>query len=158
MWGPFPIAEGPMARFTFILFALAVAAFASGPSLAAGEKSGGSSTIDRFLGNEPQFFRLLPFNIPVIHEGRVVNQVSLIVSIETFGLADKEKVMDARYKLQNAFLRDLYGVVAVHQGNGHPVLAESVKIRLKRLARNMLGGDVVKDVLIEAAINMRLNR
>jgi hypothetical protein len=147
-----------MSRFILICFALAVAAFATGPGLAAGGKEHGSSAIDRFLGNQPQFFRLLPFNIPVIHEGRVVNQVSLIVSIETFGLADKEKVMAARYKLQNAFLRDLYGVVAVHQGNGHPVLADSVKIRLKRLARNMLGGDVVKDVLIEAAVNMRLGR
>ena len=147
-----------MARFTIIVCALVVAAFAAAPVSAAGKKSGHPSAIDRFLGNQPQFFRLLPFNIPVIHEGRVVNQVSLIVSIETFGLADKEKVMAARYKLQNAFLRDLYGVVAVHQGNGHPVLADSVKIRLKRLARNMLGHDVVKDVLIESAINMRLNR
>ncbi|MDH3241413.1 MAG: hypothetical protein OEO83_12180 [Alphaproteobacteria bacterium] len=147
-----------MTGFKAILLALGVAAFAAGPGLAAGGEAGSSSAIDRFLGNQPQFFRLLPFNIPVIQDGRVVNQVSLIVSIETFGLADKEKVMAARYKLQNAFLRDLYGVVAVHHGSGHPVIAESVKIRLKRLARDMLGGDVVKDVLIEAAINMRLSR
>lgn len=147
-----------MTRFRAILFVLFLAAFAAGPGFAAGGKPHASSALDRFLGNQPQFFRLLPFNIPVIEDGRVVNQVSFIVSIETFGLADKEKVMAARYQLQNAFLRDLYGVVAIHHGSGHPVIADSVKIRLKRLARNMLGRKVVKDVLIEAAINTRLSR
>lgn len=140
--------------------ALAVSALflAATPALASGKERHAPSAIDRFLGNEPQFFKLLPFNIPVIRDGRVVNQVSFIISIETFGLADKEKVMAARYRLQDAFLTDLHGIVAVSHGRGHPVVAESVKIRLKRLARKMLGEKVVKDVLIESAINMRLNR
>ncbi len=140
------------------VLALCALLLATAPALAAGEKSRSPSTIDRFLGNEPQFFKLLPFNIPVIRDGQVVNQVSLLVSIETFGLADKEKVMDARYKLQDAFLKDLHGVVAINQGEGRPLAVQTVKIRLMRLARRILGGDVVKNVLIESAINVRLNR
>lgn len=140
------------------LMAFLALILAMAPAFAAGGAGKSPSAIDRFLGNQPQFFKLLPFNIPVIRDGRVVNQVSFIISIETFGLADKEKVMAARYRLQDAFLKDLHGVVAIHHGNGRPVLADSIKIRLKRLARQMLGGDVVKDVLIESAVNTRLNR
>lgn len=138
---------------------IAIACFAlclvTATALAAGQKSSADRTLDRFLGNEPQFFKLLPFNIPVIRDGRVVTQVSLIVSVETFGLPDKEKVMAARHKLQNAFLQDLYGVVGIHHGDGRPFVAESVKIRLTRLARRIVGANVVKDVLIESSFNMR---
>jgi hypothetical protein len=52
-------------------------------------------------------------------------------------------------------LRDLYGVIAVRHGNGRAYIAETVKIRLRRLARKIIGGDVVKDVLIEASFTMR---
>ena len=140
------------------IFALCVLMLGAVSAGAAGGGGKSPSAIDRFLGNQPQFFKLLPFNIPVIREGRVVNQVSFIISIETFGLADKEKVMAARYRLQDAFLTDLHGVVAISHGNGEPVVARSVKIRLKRLAQKMLGGNIVKDVLIESAVKTRLNR
>ena len=146
-----------MNRWACMILSIFFLALAAAPAGAAGEKRG-ASALDRFLGNQPQFFKLLPFNIPVIRDGRVVNQVSFIVSIETFGQANKEKIMAARYKLQNAFLQDLHGIVAIHHGNGRPMVARSVKIRLKRLAQQLLGGDVVKDVLIESAINMRVNR
>ena len=143
----------PLARIAIACFALWLA---TPTAWAAGHKAGsGSATIDRFLGNIPQFFKLQPFYIPVIRDGRVVNQVNLIISIETFGQANKEKVMAARLKLQNAFLRDLYGVIAVRHGNGRAYIAKTVKIRLTRLARKIIGGDVVKDVLIEASFTMR---
>ena len=144
-----------LARIAIACFALWLAL---PPALAAAKKAGPGNALDRFLGNQPQFFKLLPFNIPVIRDGKVVSQVSMIISIETFGQADKEKVMAARLKLQNAFLRDLYGIIAVRHGGGRPFVAESVKIRLTRLAKNIMGGDVVKDVLIESAYNMRLMR
>ena len=144
-----------LAKIAIACFALWLAA---APTLAAGQKAEAGGALDRFLGNQPQFFKLLPFNIPVIRDGRVVSQVSLIISIETFGQTDKEKVIAARLKLQNAFLRDLYGVIAIRHGDGRPFVAESVKIRLTRLAKNIMGGDVVKDVLIENAFNMRLKK
>ncbi|MDX1482862.1 MAG: hypothetical protein R3229_00140 [Alphaproteobacteria bacterium] len=130
---------------------------AGGALAAPGEKQGPGGALDRFLGNQPQFFKLLPFNIPVIRDGRVVNQISFIISIETFGQADKEKVMAARHQLQNVFLRDLYGIVAVRRDDGRSVPIESVKVRLLRLARELVPGDVVKDVLVESAVNIRLN-
>ena len=144
-----------LARIAIACFALWLAL---PPALAAGEKAGPGNALDRFLGNQPQFFKLLPFNIPVIRDGRVVSQVSMIISIETFGQADKEKVMEARFKLQNAFLRDLYGIVATRHGSGRPFVAENVKIRLTRLAKKIIGGNVVKDVLIDSSFHMRLKR
>ena len=145
----------PLARIAIAFFALWLA---TATAFAAGENAGPGNVIDRFLGNQPQFFKLLPFNIPVIRDGRVVNQVSLIIQIETFGQADKEKVMAARHKLQNAFLRDLYGIIALRHGDGRPFVVESVKIRLTRLAKNIIGGNVIKDVLIESVVNIRLKK
>jgi hypothetical protein len=141
---------------------IAIACFslwlAMAPALAAGEKQGLGGALDHFLGNQPQFFNLLPFNIPVIRDGRVVNQISMVISIETFGRLNKEKVMAARLQLQNAFLRDLYGIIAIRHGDGRPYVAKNVKIRLTRLAKNIVGGNVVKDVLIESSFNKRLKR
>jgi hypothetical protein len=144
-----------LARTALACFALWLAV---APASAAGQKAGEGSALDRFLGNQPQFFKLLPFNIPVIRNGAVVNQISFVISIETFGQTDKEKVIKARLKLQNAFLRDLYGVMALRHGDGRPYIAESVKIRLTRLAKNIVGGNAVKDVLIESSINMPLKK
>ena len=144
-----------LARIALACFALWLA---TAPASAAGQKSGQGSTLDQFLGNQPQYFKLLPFNIPVIRDGGVVNQISFIISIETFGLTDKDKVIAARLQLQNAFLRDLYGVIALRHGDDRPYVAESVKIRLTRLAKNIVGGNAVKDVLIESSFNMRLKR
>ncbi|MEE8140533.1 MAG: hypothetical protein V3T66_06430, partial [Alphaproteobacteria bacterium] len=90
----------PLARIAIACFALWLAA---PTAWAAGHKAGPGTTLDRFLGNTPQHFKLKPFYIPVIRGGRVVNQVNLIIIIETFGQADKDKVMAARFKLQNAF-------------------------------------------------------
>ena len=142
----------PLARIAIACFALWLAA---PTAWAAGDKAESRSALDQFLGNYPQFYKLQPFHIPVIRDGRVVNQVNLIISIETFGQADKEKVMAARLRLQNAFLRDLNGVVAVRHGDDRPYIAQTIKIRLTRLARKIIGGDVVKDVLIEASFTMR---
>ena len=122
------------------------------------EKPTSPGALDIFLGNHPQFFKLLPFNIPVIRDGNVISQVSMIISIETFGLDDKDKVIAARRKLQNAFIRDLYGVISVRHGTGRPFVAESVKFRLTRLAKNIVGQDVVKSVLIESVYNMQIQK
>ena len=142
----------PLARMAIACFALWLAA---PTAWAAGDESESGGALDQFLGNYPQFYKLQPFYIPVIRDGEVVNQVNLIISIETFGQADKEKVMAARLRLQDAFLADLNGVVAVRHGNGRPYIAQTIKIRLRRLARKIVGGNVVKDVLIESSFTMR---
>ncbi len=147
----------PLASIAIACFALWLAAptaWAAGDK-AEGHKAESGSALDQFLGNYPQFYKLQPFHIPVIRDGEVVNQVNLIISIETFGQANKEKVMAARLRLQDAFLRDLNAVIAVRHGNGRPYIAQTIKTRLRRLARKIVGGDVVKDVLIESSFTMR---
>lgn len=148
-----------MTGFARYLIGILAAAFLMGsaaPSHGAAEKRRTPDALDRFLGNQAQFFRLDPFNIPVIRDGRVVNQVSLQVTIETLGIADKNKVIAARYKLQSVFLRDLHGVISVRHGNGRPFDASSVKYRLMRRAEQILGPGIAKNILIEQAFNRRV--
>ncbi len=144
-----------LARITFAVFALW---FATGGAVAAAQEPGTISGMDKFLGNHAQYFKLQPFHIPVIRNGRIGTQVSMNITIETFGLEDKDKVMALRRRLQDAFLRDLHGVIAVRHGNGRPYVAASVKIRLTRLANNIVGEGVVKAILIETSQHMPLNR
>jgi hypothetical protein len=113
-------------------------------------------TLDEWLFlNKPEFFRLDPFHIPVIRDGRVVNQVSVLVVIETLGVAHKDKVIDKRRRLYSAFLNDLHGVLSIRNGSGHALNAPAVKQRLKKRAEGILGPGVVKNVLIRSAMKRR---
>lgn len=101
-------------------------------------------------GDQPEFFRMPPFNVPTIREAGVVGQVALLVVIETRGVANKNKVIEKRVPLQSAFLRDLYGVASINTGSGQPVNLDTVKKRLSVVAERILGPGVVKDILVES--------
>jgi hypothetical protein len=100
-------------------------------------------------GKEVQFFRLPVFNLPVIREGRVAQQVSVNVTIETSDIRARNKIIENRIKIQNAFLRDLHGVVSLSNGTDRALLVPTVKARLQRVADAILGPGVVKQILVE---------
>lgn len=142
-------------HFIGAFVALAVGA-GTAPAFAA-SKHHTPGALDRFLGNQTQYFKLDPFNIPVIRDGRVVNEVSLLITVETHGIANKNKIIAARQKLQSAFLSDLHGVISISHGNGRPFDASTVKYRLMRRAQQILGPGIAKDILIESAFNRRVH-
>ena len=147
-----------MAAFARHFIGVFVAVFLVGsvpPAHGASEKHS-PGALDRFLGNQAQYFKLDPFNIPVIRDGRVVNQVTLQITVETLGITDKNKVIAARQKLQSAFLTDLHGVISIRHGDGRPFDAASVKYRLMRRAEQVLGPGIAKNILIEHAFNRRV--
>lgn len=108
-------------------------------------------------GDQPEFFRLPPFNVPTIRERGVVGQIALNITIETLGLANKRKVIEKRVYIQSAFLRDLYGVASINNGSGKALNLDTVKRRLRIVADRLLGEGVVKDVLVENAYTRKFD-
>lgn len=118
----------------------------------AGEKgqSNGEGIME-WLGNgQTHFYRMPPFNVPVIRDGQVLKQVTLSVTLETGGSRMQETVIERRRLLHSAFLSDLHAVLAI-QAARDGVNLETVKIRLKRIADDVLGPGIARDVLVESA-------
>lgn len=95
-------------------------------------------------------FQLLPFNISVIRDGRVARIVTLVVTLETKGDANKTKVMNERYRLQDAFLRDMQGVAPYQRADSDGLDPQMLKTRLRIISDRMLGQDVVNNVLVQS--------
>ncbi len=115
------------------------------------EEQGKATLQDWIGGDKAQFYRMPPFNVPVIRDGRPAEQVSLAITVETKGVDKRNKIIEKRTELRSAFLRDLYAVMSLRNGGRRPLNIDTVKIRLKRVADRVLGPGVVDDVLVEGA-------
>ena len=100
-------------------------------------------------GKEVQFFRLPVFNLPVIREGRIAQQISVNVTLETSDYQAKNKIIENRIKIQSIFLRELHGLVSLSNGTDRMLAVPTVKARLQKAANGILGPDVVKNILVE---------
>ena len=100
--------------------------------------------------NALEHFQLLPFNISVIRDGRVARIITLAVTLETIGDANKTKIMDKRYYLQDAFLRDMHGFVSYQRADGQNIDPQMLKTRLLLISDRILGQDVVENVLVQS--------
>ncbi|MFT5539096.1 MAG: hypothetical protein ACI82H_000612 [Alphaproteobacteria bacterium] len=108
-------------------------------------------------GDKPEFFRLPPFNVPMIRSTGVTGQVALLVTLETRGISNKATIIEKRREIQSAFLRDLYGVAAMNNRSGRPVNLNTVKVRLQQVSDRVLGAGVVRDILVTNAYTRRFN-
>jgi hypothetical protein len=100
--------------------------------------------------NSLEHFTLQPFNVPVIRNGRVERIVMLNLTLETKGDVNKSKVMAERYRLHDAFLRDIYGFISYRRPDGQTIDPQMVKTRLLLISDRILGRDVVENVLVQS--------
>ncbi len=100
--------------------------------------------------NALDHFQLLPFNISVIRDGRVARIVTLVVTLETKGDTNKTKVMNERYRLQDAFLRDMQGLAPYQRPDTDGLDPQLLKTRLRIISDRLLGQDVVNSVLVQS--------
>jgi len=93
---------------------------------------------------------MTPIILPIVDGGRVVQSVSIIVSIETASPAVADRARALRPKLVDAFLTELYGLLnertAIRAG---VVQVDVVKARLLIAAERVLGEGSVTDVLLQ---------
>ncbi len=125
-----------------------------------GKEEGGDalSKLPGWLGGkEVQFFRLPVFNLPVIREGRIAQQISVNVTLETSDIQARNKIIEKRIKIQSAFLRNLHGLVSLSNGTDRVLAVPTVKARLQKAADGILGPGVVKNILVENVYIKKFN-
>ena len=112
--------------------------------------------LDNLLGEgDAEYYTLQPFTVPIVRDGRIARHVSLLVTLETRGVANKDKILEARKRLRDSFLRDLHGVMAIRRKDGRPFKTSVLKKRLMAVSKRVLGADIVRDILIEIALERR---
>jgi hypothetical protein len=151
-------------RVAAIFFLALSAAFAGAMlphacALAAEDESAGAAMKralpDWFDPQTREYYTMPPFVVPVIEGDAVTRQITLLVTLETMGDANREKVLANRQRLQDVFLRDIYGVLAVSRPSDRNY-DNVVKIRLQRAGERVVGSGVIDDVLVKATYDRRL--
>ncbi len=133
-----------------------VAGLAPGPAWSAkhdGEKGFGLGNL--FGEGNTEYYTLQPFTVPVVRNGRIAKHVSFVITLETSGLANKDKILEARKRLRDSFLRDLQGVLSIRRKDGRSFKTSVLKKRLMAASKRVLGEDIVSDILIEIALERR---
>ena len=114
-----------------------------------------------FGGELIQNLPLPLFSIPVIRNNEVTDQVNISIVPETKGDDNRDnnrdKVIAGRYKLYDAFLRNLYGLLSIKRVDGQLFYQQLVKIRLARVSEKILGPGLVNNILVSGILQLPLN-
>ena len=112
--------------------------------------------LDNLLGEgDAEYYTLQPFTVPIVRDGRIAKHVSFVITLETSGLANKDKILEARKRLRDSFLQDLHGVLSIRRKDGRSFKTSVLKKRLMAVSKRVLGEDIVRDILIENALVRR---
>ncbi len=133
-----------------------VAGLAPGPAWSAKHDGKKGFGLENLLGEgDAEYYTLQPFTVPVVRNGRIAKHVSFVITLETSGLANKDKILEARKRLRDSFLRDLHGVMSIRRKDGRSFKTSVLKKRLMAASKRVLGEDIVSDILIEIALERR---
>lgn len=98
----------------------------------------------------PSFLQIGPIIVPLVGETRVEQNILLVVSLELGDEGTREQVRPLTPRLNDAFLRALYG--GIGKGDvveGQIVNIATIKDKLMKASVEVLGPNVVQDVLIQ---------
>lgn len=101
---------------------------------------------------ETAYVQLDPLAAPVIGGGKVRYNVMLTLSLEVGDQANKANVTRIMPRLRDAMLMELYARPVVRDDESGRIDLNSVKERMFGVARNVVGGGVVRDLLVVSAV------
>lgn len=118
------------------------------------EDTGGKIKLPR-SPNSVFYVHIDPLVLPVIGNKGVTEVVSLLVKLQVDDQRTVERVNSISPKLNDAYLRSLYGLIdrSVYR-NGRFLDVTKIKNRLTKVTETMIGKDIVRDVLIQG-VNQR---
>jgi hypothetical protein len=111
---------------------------------------------DWFNRQSREYFTMPPFVIPVIDNNAVTRQVTLMVTVETMGIDNKDKVIANRRRLQDGFLRDMYGVLAFRQPEDQSYNSDVLTTRLRRVGDQVVGPGIIDNITVRTTYDRRL--
>lgn len=97
-----------------------------------------------------EFVELDPLVLPVIDNRGVTQTVSLVIALEVGTLEKVDQVKKLTPRLKDAYIQDMYGVLNNHAAlKGGVVQVGAIKERLNKITADVLGEDMVDDVLLQ---------
>lgn len=97
-----------------------------------------------------QFVELDPLILPILGNDGVNQTVSLVIALE---VADEKAAAIVEHmspKLKDAYIQDMYGMLNQHAAlKGGVLQVSELKSRLNKISTDVLGEDVVHDVLLQ---------
>jgi flagellar basal body-associated protein FliL len=101
---------------------------------------------------ETAYVQLDPLAAPVIGGGKVRYNVMLTLSLEVGDQSHKASVTRLMPRLRDAMLMELYARPVVRDDQSGRIDLEAVKERMFGVAREVVGGGVVRDLLVVSAV------
>ncbi len=95
----------------------------------------------------PEYVEIDPLILPLIQDGQVTHHVTLKVIVEV-AAGEKERVLLAKRQLTDAYLSELYGLLALRFVRRQPNALPLLRRRLLAVSERLLGPGIVGDILI----------
>jgi flagellar basal body-associated protein FliL len=102
-----------------------------------------------------RYVEMPPMNVSVVRGGRVTRIYAALVVLEVKSPEDEQRIKDAMPKLQDAFLSYLFKLSGMTRTVDLSNLT-FIKGRLRTIANEQLGGDVVNAVLIQSSFERQV--
>ncbi len=99
-----------------------------------------------------EYYELSPLMLPVVNDDGIVQQVSIVISLELEEDMTRDDIRPYQPRLADAFIQDLYGVLGTGFGmvRGTDVIdVRLVKKRLSTITEHVVGPEMVHDVLLQ---------
>ncbi len=129
-----------------VLKALQMGPFAPKPGEVAAAASGAKAP-----PREPaRFIDLDPLIIPIFHGDSLVTSIQIVVKLETTGAANEARINRMKPRINDAFIKDLYGFIPRLLTNQERVTVFLIKRRLQMISEKLAGKGLIDDVLVQS--------
>ena len=98
----------------------------------------------------PVYVRFNPLQLPLIGDDGIDQVIDIIVALEVPDNAAADQVIAMAPRLNDAILRDLYGVLHTNRIMRDGVVnVNAIKVRIVGVAQGIMGDDLVRDALVQ---------
>ena len=120
------------------------------PAEVKGDKDKGEKHAKKGGHDTSQFVELDPLILPIIDNDGVTQTVSLVIALEVADEASAQTVEHQSPRLKDAYIQDMYGMLNQHAAmKGGVIQVSEIKSRLNKISTDVLGDDVIQDVLLQ---------
>jgi flagellar basal body-associated protein FliL len=135
---------------------LSVPAFASAPAEKKEEKKTEEGGL--FSNSQTFFVRMDPMVLPVINDRGIQEIISILIALEVKDQRDIERVNGMTTKLNDAYMRNLYGKLDKRTyRNGKFLDVNKLKTQLTSITEEVVGKGLVQNVLIQGVTQRHFN-
>lgn len=120
------------------------------PGAEVGENHEKQAKAEHKKSEHVEFVEMDPLILPIVDKEGVSQVVSLVIALEVADAEAAKSVEAMTPRLKDAIIQDMYGVLNRHAAlKGGVIQVGYIKARLNKISGQVLGDDVVQDVLLQ---------